>query len=1392
MEINSQVNTFIGGMNIDSDITMLADNQYRWAENIRLLTDNAGTTGILQNIEDVRQYEGGIEASENILGTAVTRWYNSTKKIVEECGIVVTMELYEGTYINNVWAITDFNSIKPTWTLVVSAVMNLVNKVAIVTNYESDKVSKIYISDGTSSIKCINISAQYKTDKTNHIEDDTYFDLLPSSTIAPFKFIELTSGNLPAGMIQYCYQLFSVHGGETSTSSLSPMIPISSSNSNSSKTFKGDRQGESTDKGCMLQATLFNDGRFEKIRIISIQYTSNTQTPKIYVINELDLPKSEDNVITFNYNDVGSSYVNELSIEEFNDLVPFEFNAKSIAKMDNRLFASNVQELTWDVDYDARAYRCNSNGIIKLNSSISNQDITTTFQELTSPETDLIIPEEHDCINPMNSSMVYPNNSTDEYAFGYDDNGIIRGGRGLNISYRFIITDLIESDNTPVVDDEGDKFVPYSMSLSSSKKSYNTIKLICPETKELVHTFNSDGKSRIRNYCDPYYVSNFLSHQRDEVYRYGIILYNNKNIPSPVHWIGDIRFPSADVEGYEPFTFGGTVDGSGNYELVSHPLGIMFYVNNLPTDVVAYEIVRCDRTLADRTIVTQGLLNKTIRFNGWYNNTEDYRAEYSLGSIDRRPTIMPTFKEGVAPEFVQGFYNSSKNLFVQQDAQDQNPFDTYGIFDLVTADICFNKEKSDQIVTSGMNIVPLYCAHSATYCNDANNKHYRLGIPFTKVLGKSTNNVQNPFGGPVEYSEHTGNKPSASQGVFDGYEQDGDMVSGGICKYYQFFGKNYAHKDNSNLRQSFPIKDVTKPTNISPYQEAFDAKQIVDYIDRFGFVNYSIGSREALGPHGVCLAISAPDVYSGNYTGIRTTPLLRKYRHNAVLFVNIKKNTTQYGGNTFMSRSYSIYNSTNTYVKTSWEGYDKAMCFGGDTYLGVLDYTHTMLFTRNDPDDRNGFKRYVGAYIPLESSINLYYRNDEHYSQDIVESSGNGQTGEANVYFLTDPGQMNTLYTQKTPMYVYNAAYSNTSTSKNYIQKSIYAEDDVKSMNRITCSELKTNNEQTDSWTKFKFANYLDTDSTYGPVTNLKVFKNKLYFFQDSAVGIASVNDRSLITDNNAGALTLGTGGILTRYDYLVTLNGDSIINDKSITNSETTLYWYDLDKNVICSLSNDFNELSKVKQVQTYLNRLPDNARKNPVSFYDKKYNEVWFRIYDRCLIFNEQLNVFTSFYTHNPNWFFPFSTRLVTIKNNNCYYLHNMYDVNSTTKEEKISYVRFVVNKDIAYTKVFDNQWFSAEFVDIGDETKPTLISDIHFNTKNQETEPIDWKQIEQREDTFRFPISREKQNNPGQQQQTNMSYAGRMRGKYLICNYTLDCNDNREFKLPYVKTTYRYSML
>ena len=51
-----QTNTFIGGMNTDTDVTMIGDNQYRYAENVRVITNDAGTTGVLQNIEGVKSY----------------------------------------------------------------------------------------------------------------------------------------------------------------------------------------------------------------------------------------------------------------------------------------------------------------------------------------------------------------------------------------------------------------------------------------------------------------------------------------------------------------------------------------------------------------------------------------------------------------------------------------------------------------------------------------------------------------------------------------------------------------------------------------------------------------------------------------------------------------------------------------------------------------------------------------------------------------------------------------------------------------------------------------------------------------------------------------------------------------------------------------------------------------------------------------------------------------------------------------------------------------------------------------------------------------------------------------------------------------------------------------
>ena len=92
---------------------------------------------------------------------------------------------------------------------------------------------------------------------------------------------------------------------------------------------------------------------------------------------------------------------------------------------------------------------------------------------------------------------------------------------------------------------------------------------------------------------------------------------------------------------------------------------------------------------------------------------------------------------------------------------------------------------------------------------------------------------------------------------------------------------------------------------------------------------------------------------------------------------------------------------------------------------------------------------------------------------------------------------------------------------------------------------------------------------------------------------------------------------------------------------------------------NNDIHSLSKVKSVQSFFNELPEIKRDNVLSYYDKKYNEIVFKVYDKSLAFNEQLQEFTCFYTIAPEWMLMFLNRFYSISNNQVY-LHNTTDKN------------------------------------------------------------------------------------------------------------------------------------
>lgn len=1337
MELNSQINTFAKGLDMDTDITMLPEGKYRYAENIRLITDADGTTGMLQNIEYIRQYGGGIPTDEQIIGTTVTRVYDEKINGPVECGIVLTKKMVGAKAYNTLYKVTGFQSQQLKSTVITCGTLGIENNVSIVSNYESDYVCNIYICDGLTPIKVINIcdSKLSKNGQVVEVNDPTRFDITPGCVLLPFTFQNTIAGALPAGTIQYCYQLFNQNGPETTTSALSELIPITKyDKAGESYKVKGQLKGELSNKGCQIQASFKNDGRFDRARIFSIIYLDNTSIPDIYIINEVEIPNSGNEFNTFVYNDTGSSFVTKITIDEFNAMVPFEFNAKCIEKMGNRLYAANIQELTWDVEYDARAYRSTSSGHIVLDSSDSSNVITGTLSADGNINNGSIeVPKEHDCINPSNVNIL----SSAEYCYAgaYGK----RGGVGPNVSYEFVYAETVPSDSYAY-----NVTICRNVELNATATSAKTY--ILNESGSVIDTIPASNQiMSIPNYSNPYVCANYLGYQRDEIYRFGIIFYNNKGIPSPVHWIGDIRMPSAE-DGWDtpirPFHSGKYSHSyNGPVELVAYALGIKFTINNIPSGVVSYEIVRCDRNEIDRTVVTQGIMGGLFSFDGWGYSDVPY-----LGDYDTRPTPM---------------FNLASNFRMlyryKTGDDDHNEHKVArGYFEFVSPEVCIAKDTILQNIINN-TLVPLYKVNSASNGN--------VSIPQAKVQSTADGSLKD------------------NDELFGFLAEDNriDMGYGYKNKRYGFAGvfKYYNAEYDSTIKQNLPIEDGIV-SNILPYFiNLDDAKNYAQQIGNRQYVNLSVGGYRQVSNHGVSAVLQVPDSYDPYIYPTKIEDFC------TAIIANVKQQVIPYGGNTYISRQNSVYNSCGCFNTVSNKS---VYCFGGDTYLGVLDYLNTSVIQlEKDPEKQTESRLCCVNYIPLESNVNLNLRSDDSYHR-----SASGSNGPNLVQ--NEPIALPNGYVQKKPYYEYNTVYSSTSGSKQYVPKTIYSVDKQINQNRIVVSELKTNNEITDSWTKFKFANYLDVDSEYGQITNLKSFNNKLFYWQDNAVGVASVNERSLITDNNIAELTLGTGGILTRFDHVATLNGSSIVNDKSITNSATTIYWYDFDKNEICMLGgNGVTPLSKVKGTQSYLNSLPRSAKGNAVSFYDKKYNEVWFRIYNKSLIYNEQLQSFTSFYTHNPNWFFPFSDKLITIKDNNMYYLHNIFEVDDSDqpREERISKVEFVVNKDISNTKVFDNVVFSAELENRDGFDSP-MIKDIIFKTKTQETNALTINDIDLREDNYRFAIPREKALGNATQQLTSQSYLGRMRGKYLICDYTFDCNNNREFKLPYIKTTYRYSML
>ena len=1157
---NAVVNTFTKGMNTDTSDSMMPSDQYRIAYNLRLITNNSENNGELSTIEGY-SYVG--DQFVDVAAATQIRQYGIVvdRKEAPENPISVVGGQEIMTLPSEEWSI--YTIVKDGDQYDVTRIFGpcddpLGDAVSLVTRYEDDDNVKLYIADGKHPLMMINIA-----DPANASQPSTNISTISSFPEHQFKSIslsQLSSGSLLPAAVQYAYVLYNKYGNNSGLSPLSNLVPVVNRSSGSSK---GLEYGDKSGAGYKITISENKTSGFNKCCIYRITYQQVGQDPTVNMIYDGDLNASSN----FIYDDYGAN-IQSLSYAELLALQKIPVIFTEIESKNDYLFASNIK------------YQINN-----------SQDLLQTFNnlDLTAQITDS---------NYLNMSSRY-----DDWTWrGYDELGHI-------ISW------------------------------------------------ELKENTGNSGKALRHN----------------ELYRFGIVLYDMYGNAWPVKWICDVRTPigntcftvvsgGTEINDYtdnkEPTQL--SIEFTIDLQLLQSRLGeFADYFKN-------FEIVRCKRD-DTRHVISRGIIGRPLQCYK-YASGSDYELDTTLYTPKGEDTkvLVPS-----------GFFTTSKMVVYPGSESDY----TYGISSsrfalFASPEICYQEDDIKNLLNSRKGSLELQTVYKyqgileyskRTEHYGTNDVYYipttpsstkdvdsyyigsgvlnniYTGLNFSKsrfdrdngdmytipsafndkgILWISTRHFY-PYHEPLAYQQKINNSTDKQQcAAIDGSTYY-DVID---LDRYDKIGLYYRDANNVNIRKTIynriakdlnqPVIDISYSVGSEGYNDnnawplSNKIKTVYDFIfpnipkyyefsedntptfrnnssnlNGYEFIPWSIPTNYMMQDFSGYYGARLPKAFNAgkywqydsdydeevNYYPVSTvgkSVLLdignSAFGHDnyADLHITVcdlcnNNDGDRYGGYTDYARRNSTYYSFGDYYPlTANSGNDiKINITSGDCYLRMFYYNAAKTFYT---DKAKFAPNMTTVYqIPIETDIEINYETGH---------SAKNQGAGDNMFIQDDAASLRG-YTQEKPCYIANTAYNTNETAKYFTGTD---EDDLKNVNydyRVCYSNQKQNNESFDSWLSFKSANYIDVDTRYGQITNLRLFKDTLLFWQDNAVGVLSVNERTIIQDANDTNIVLGNGDVLQRYDYLTTEYGMKP-NQYVDCQSNTTLYWWDGYRKEILSYS--------------------------------------------------------------------------------------------------------------------------------------------------------------------------------------------------------------------------------
>lgn len=689
-----QINSFAGGLNSDDDLSVVATNQYIDARNIKISSyrDREGRDnrhGSLMPVQGVKLAGSFAGESNKVVATGSVRDY----------GVVVCIDENENrlkiySFKNAIGGTVhdqDFNDIQKR-SLVANAPLLPLDKgqkypdvFDIQLNYESENNIKLYLADSIHPIMVFNISNDFLYDDLNKCLS------YPEAVCKPPIFEEYVPGKIEFGVVSYCYQLYNRYGIHTGASIQCQQIPIGNYDFDNKYVKCGGKQGTISNCGVKISIQIpSNYWHLNYIKVFRVQYTQNGQMPIVSVIYDAKVDFNEQDSTDIVINDVGNDPIEYISVEELNSLQGVRIIPNSLASKDGFLFAANtktIQTTIKDFDkWDARAFRFNYLNYSTVTDVNGNNSFTIdAYGKYIEDDSVAVPPFYHDCYdgtyNDINKevSLYFAN-------FAFDSEYRWVGGSGKNIEWRFVISSQVED---------------------SCLKNNNT--------RKIGTLYNYSQKENIQQnnvfYIDKNFKPSIIekaefnlginkntwlikSLRRNEIYRYGIVLYDKYCQASPVKWIADIRTPNVTDEGFELMSSNTIINGK-RFELVIRNLGIQFKVKSLPEGCTGYQIVRCARHESDIATISQGVLSSPVS-NAYSRQYEGKNNDYYITKYHMFcPTGFLTTNK-----FIEG-YNSHNQLVGDGGdlaSQCMTNIDNDKLLQFVSKEVCYQPESFKQFI----------------------------------------------------------------------------------------------------------------------------------------------------------------------------------------------------------------------------------------------------------------------------------------------------------------------------------------------------------------------------------------------------------------------------------------------------------------------------------------------------------------------------------------------------------------------------------------------------------------------------------------------------------------------------------------------------------------------